>query len=245
MADTSTAPLPAQAAPLSLPARIVGILTAPRATYADVAAGPRWAGMLAFIVCVGSVGTFTFLSTDVGREAMLDQAVTRLESFGMKLPDEAYGRMEQGLQRARYTTPLSQVIVLPLMATIVAGVLIGIFNAILGGRATFKQVYAVVVHSGVITMVSQLFSLPLAYARGSMSGATNIGVFFPFLDERSFAARLLGSIDLFMIWWLVSLSIGLGVLYRRKTAPIANGLIGAYVVIGFVIAAVQTALSGA
>ena len=75
--------------------------------------------------------------------------------------------------------------------------------------------------------------------------AAAVGVFLPFLDESSFAARFLGSIDLFFIWWLISLSIGTGVLYRRKTGPIANGLIGLYVAIGFIIAAVKTALSGA
>jgi hypothetical protein len=43
-----------------------------------------------------------------------------------------------------------------------------------------------------------------------MRVATNLAVFFPFLDENSFPARLLGSIDLSLIWWIVSLPIGLG-----------------------------------
>ena len=76
-------------------------------------------------------------------------------------------------------------------------------------------------------------------------GVTHLGVFLPFLDEASFAARLLGSIDLFVIWWLISLAIGVGVLYRRRTGPIATSLIGVYITIGIVVAAVKTALSGA
>jgi hypothetical protein len=120
-----------------------------------------------------------------------------------------------------------------------------VFTAFLGGDARFKQVYAVVVHSGVILSVSQLFGLPLAYAKESMSGATNLAVFLPFLDESSFAARALGSVDLFILWWAVSVSIGLGVLYKRRTGPIAFTLIAVYVAIGLVIAAVKTAVSGA
>ena len=85
----------------------------------------------------------------------------------------------------------------------------------LGGDATFKQVFAIVAHSGVVLAALSLFTTPLAYARESMSSATNLGVFLPFLDESSFLARLLGSIDLIFIWWMVSLAIGLGVLYRR------------------------------
>ena len=38
----------------------------------------------------------------------------------------------------------------------------------------------------------------------------------------------LGSVDFFWLWWFVSLSIGLGVLYKRPTRGIAISLIGIY-----------------
>jgi hypothetical protein len=44
---------------------------------------------------------------------------------------------------------------------------------------------------------------------------------------------------------MVSLAIGLGVVYRRRTAPIATTLLTVYVVVGVVIAAIKTAASGA
>ena len=229
----------------SLPARIAGILFAPRATYASVAAHPRWLGALLVIISLGGAITFTFLSTDIGKAAMLDQQVRTMESFGVKIPDAAYQRMEAGLDRARYTGAAAQAVVMPLAALIVAGIALGVFNALLGGDATFRQAYAVVVHSGVILSVSQLFGTPLAYARESMAGATNLAVFAPFLEESSFAARALGSVDLFILWWAVSVSIGLGVLYKKRTAPIAITLIALYVAIGIVIAAIKTAVSGA
>jgi hypothetical protein len=75
-----------------------------------------------------------------------------------------------------------------------------------------------------------------------LTGGTNLAVFAPFLDEKSFGAHVLGAIDLFTIWWIVSLSIGLGVLYKRRTSPIAWSLIGVYVLIGVIIAAVRSAL---
>jgi hypothetical protein len=232
-------------APRSLLARIVGVLTAPRATYADVAARPRWLGVLAVVILVSAGATFMFLSTEVGKQAVLDQQVRMMESFGVKLNDVAYQKMEQGVGNARYTGPISQAVFLPLTGLLVAGIAFAVFNAILGGNARFKQVYAIVAHSGVVITVAALFGLPLAYARETMSSSTSLAVFLPFLDENSFAARFLGAVDLFQIWWLVSLGIGLGVLYRRKTGPIAMGLIGVYVTIGLIVAAVKTALSGA
>jgi len=70
-------------------------------------------------------------------------------------------------------------------------------------------------------------------------------VFLPFLEENSFPARLLGSIDLFVIWWAINVAIGFGVLYRKRTGPIAATLLVVYFAIGLVIAAVKTALAGA
>ena len=114
----------------------------------------------------------------------------------------------------------------------------------LGGDATFKQVFAVVCHSAVVLAALSLFTTPLSYARETLSSATNLGIFLPFLDESSFLARLLGAIDLIFIWWMLSLAIGLGVLYRRRTGPIAITMFAVYVVIGMIIAAIKTASTG-
>jgi len=89
-----------------------------------------------------------------------------------------------------------------------------------------------------------VFTTPLAYVRGSLSSATNLAVFLPFLDESSFLARMLGSIDLIFIWWMLSLAIGLGVLYRKRTGPIAVTMLAVYVAIGVIIAAIKTASTG-
>jgi len=51
-------------------------------------------------------------------------------------------------------------------------------------------------------------------------------------------------IDLFIIWWLIALAIGLGVLYKRRTAPIAVSLLGVYVFIVAIIAAVMRLSAG-
>ena len=41
---------------------------------------------------------------------------------------------------------------------------------------------------------------------------------------------------------MVSLAIGLGVLYRKRTGPIATTLLAVYVAIALIIAAIKTAL---
>jgi hypothetical protein len=229
----------------SLPARIVGVLFSPRATYADVAARPRALGVLTFVVLVGTLGVFLFLSTDVGKNAFIDQQVQQRESFGRPLSDAQYEQLERMAPYAPYFGAVFQLVSLPLLGAVIAGIVLAVFNALLGGEATFKQVFAIVAHSGVVLSLMQLFGLPLAYAQRTIGSATSLAVLAPFLDEGSFPARLLAVIDLFMIWWIVSLAIGLGVLYRKRTGPIATTMMILYVAIAFVIAAVKTAMSGA
>jgi Yip1-like protein len=247
MTEVAVASSTATAAPKGLLARVFGVLVAPRATYADVAARPRWLGVLAVVLAVMATGSIVFFSTDVGKEALLDQQVRTMESLGLKLPDDAYRQMEDRLSRPStpYVTAASQVVFIPIIALIISGIAIGIFTAVLGGDASFKQVFSIVAHAGVVSAFQQLFVYPLDYARESMSSPTNLAVFLPFLDENTFPARLLGSIDLFLIWWLVNLAIGLGVLYKRRTGPIAVGFLGVYLAIALIIAGIRTALAGA
>ncbi|HYM23287.1 MAG TPA: hypothetical protein VEU08_08765, partial [Vicinamibacterales bacterium] len=106
-------------------------------------------------------------------------------------------------------------------------------------------VYAVVVHSYVVTTIATVVKLSIGYGKGTMSGLTNLALFAPFLDDNSMPAHFLGAIDLFWIWWIVSLSIGMGVVYKRRTGPIATTLLGIYVAGALVYALVRAAIAGA
>jgi Yip1-like protein len=230
---------------MSLPARIVGVLFAPRATYADVAARPRWLGIFLTVFLVTATAATVLISTEIGRTALVDQQITQSEAYGRRLNQTQIDAIEKMSAYYVYGAPVIQLVSLTIGCLFISGIAFAVFNALLGGDATFKQVFAIVAHSGVVLAALSLFTTPLAYARQSLSSATNLGVFLPFLDETSFAARLLGSIDLIYIWWMLSVAIGLGVLYRKRTGPIATTILVVYVVFGLIIAAIKTATSGA
>ena len=228
----------------SLPARFAGVLFIPRATYAAVAAHPRWLGIFLTVFLITASASTALLSTDIGRNAVLDQQISSSESYGRHVTQAQIDQMEKFAPYYAYFAPVIQLFGLAIGCLLISGIAFAVFNAALGGDATFKQVFAIVAHSGVVLGVLALFTTPLAYVRESLSSATNLAVFLPFLDESSFAARLLGSIDLIYIWWMLSISIGLGVLYRKRTGPIATTLLVIYVAIGVIIAAIKTASTG-
>ena len=114
-----------------------------------------------------------------------------------------------------------------------------------GGDASFKQVFTVLVHASAISALQQLFTGPVNYFRGAVTSATNLTALLPMFEPTSFIGRVLAMTDLFLIWYLLVLAIGLGVLYRRKTQPIAITLYGIYAVGVLVLAAVMSRWGGA
>jgi hypothetical protein len=242
MTNPSVGPTGAPPAPLSLLSRFVGVITSPKATYEAVVAHPRWLGML-LLVCLLSAGLIGgFMLTKVGQEAWLDAATAG--PMGAQITDQQLAGMERMAPFVGYMTIVSILCFVPILYVAVSGILFAVFNAGMGGNATFKQIFAVVVHSGAVGVLGQLFTVPMNYARGAMSSATNLAVLMPGVAETSFLGRLMGAIDIFLIWQLIVLAIGLAVLYRRRTQPIATTLFVIYGVIALIIATVMSSFGG-
>jgi len=85
--------------------------------------------------------------------------------------------------------------------------------------------------------------VPVDYLRETIASPTSLAQFFTMLDDASAMARFLGVVDLFVVWWLVVLAIGMSVLYRRRTRSLAFAFTSAYVVIAL-LAALVMAMSG-
>ena len=235
----------AEAAPRNLIARFIGIITSPQDTFRSVVAHPRWFGMLALTTVIVALCSAAPMFTEAGREAALDQQVSQMQSFGVEVNDQMYEGMQRGMKMAPYTTAGAIVVFAPIMAVILTGILFAVFNAALGGEASFKQLFAVWAHASVISALGTVFTAPLNILRGAAGSATNLAVLLPMLEEGSFLGRLFGMIDLFIIWWVLVLAIGLGVLYRRRTQPIAIGLFSVYAVIAVAVAAIMSRMGGA
>jgi hypothetical protein len=230
---------------LNLPARFLGIITAPKETFASVVAHPRWLGMLLVVTIVVAVCTALPMMTETGKEATLRTSVEQMESFGITVSDQMYEQMRGRMWFAPYQTAIGILIFSPVMGVVFAGILFLVFNVAMGGTATFKQVFTVSCHAGAITALQQLFTGPLNYFRGAVTSATNLAVLMPMVPSKSFVGRMLAMTDLFLIWYVLVLAIGLGVLYRRKTQPIALTLYGVYAAGVIVIAAVMSRVGGA
>lgn len=231
----------------SLIARGYGVIRRPRATFSGIAAAPTWAPVLLVTTLLSFASSFAFLTTDIGRQALVDQWERTATAFGQRIDDVQYAAMEArvangmlGIEYAGVTALVSG----PILAFGLSAILFGMLGKTNAGvRASYTQVLSIVCFAGVILSLRQLIAVPVDYLRETIASPTSLAQFFTMLDEASAMARFLGVVDLFVVWWLVVLAIGMSVLYRRRTRSLALAFTSAYVVIAL-LAALVMAMSG-
>ena len=214
--------------------RLIGMIRTPRATLTAAVGHRRWLDLALLILVVSAACRAGFLMTRVGQLAALDQQVRQLESFGATVGDVRY----EELRRVVPYRPLISAAVIfigwPIFWLVTARILWWVGNRAADRgpercRATFAEVLTVVVHASAILAVRAVVSTPINYTRESLGGATSLGMVMPAFGESTFPARLVGAVDVFVVWWVVLIAIGLSVLYQTRTLFFARWLFGAYV----------------
>jgi hypothetical protein len=218
------------------------MIRSPRATLAQAIAAPRSLALGALIVAIAVTCSAGFLMTRVGRLAALDQQVRQLESFGTAITDERYQELRRLVPYRPIISAAIIVIGWPTGWLLLAALLRKI--GVAGRRVPFAQVLTVVVHASAVFALQAIVAAPINYARESLGGATSLSVVLPSFAESSFPARLVGAIDLFVVWWMVLIVMGASMLYQSRALPIARWLFGAYAAGAAALALTQTLRGG-
>jgi hypothetical protein len=225
MTDPTLAPVEDK----GLIARAIGMVIAPGETYRTVVKYPRPAFILLLVCLVLALATALPQFTERGRLAALEMQIQQTEKFMPVTPEMAQG-MERNSHYGGYITLASTFIMLPIFTLLFSAIYWGVFNAILGGTAKFKQVLGVVSHSQVIMALGAAAGAPIQLATGKMTatGPFSLGALAPMLEPNGMLANFLGSIAVFQVWGTIVCAIGLGTLYNRKSRNIAITLLAIY-----------------
>lgn len=224
---------------MSLGARVVGIIRRPRLTLQEVVSHPQWASLLVVLTLVTATAGAWVSSTDIGQLALVDQWERTALAFGRPLDDTSYVSLQAWSRQGAAVSAVNAVAAGPGLALIVAvAVFVWVRRRV--PHVTFQQVLAVVVHAGVILAIGRLVAAPLVYIRETTASATTVGAWFATLDEASPAARFLGSIDLFTVWWAVVLGLGLSALSGQRGRTSVAWAVSIYVGLALVAAAVMS-----
>jgi hypothetical protein len=112
-----------------------------------------------------------------------------------------------------------------------------------GASLTARAALALSVHASAALAAQQLVAAPLHYLRESLTSPTNLSVFLPGIEDGTVAARLFGVIDVFGLWWIWLLAIGVAAATGRPARRYVARMLLVYLGVAAGLAAVMT-LSG-
>lgn len=222
---------------------IAGVLWRPRSTMAALVATPTYLAAWARLLVIGLALGAGLLSTNIGRQALVDERVRVIESLGGRVDDDRYARLQNSPPYATYVTSAGRILLTPPVTLLVAAGLMALARAD-GGRLPWAAAMAVSVHASTALVVQQLVATPLHYLRESITSPTNLAVFLPMVEEGTVAARLFGTIDLFGLWWIWLLALGVSVATGRPARRYLMRLLGVYVLVAVIVAAGMAVIGG-
>ncbi len=208
-----------------------------------MAASPRWVGLVMILAVVTAASQALLFQTEVGQVALVDQWERTTLAFGQPVDETRYAEF-QALSRKGPLFGVAIALVGGPVLTLVLAMVIALVFRRGNPNVSFSQVLAVVAHASLILAIRLLVSAPVSYAREATGGATSLGLWFQTLDAASFAGRLIGALDVFVLWWVVLLAIGVGVLYGRRIRSVAAAFLGVYAGLALLLAVTMTVLGG-
>jgi len=203
--------------------------------------------ILAVLTIATAGSRVAVFETRVGRLALVDEWERTAAAFGQEVDDVRYAQLRELSTHAVAYGVGAAVVNGPALVFVVAAaafLLFGLSGPASQTRASFTQVCAVATYASVPLALRQIVASVTTYASESTASATSIGTWWPTLNEASASARFAGALDVFVIWWVLLLAIGLGVLYQRSAGRLALTLLSAYAGLALVLAGTMAALGG-
>jgi len=222
--------------------RVLHTLIRPRQALKAAASNGSWAWWALMLAAVPGLARALFLSTSVGQLALVDQWERTATAFGGRIDDGSYAVLQASAERfwALYAIG-SACLRGPVLSALLALLLQFAYRGARERRPAFASTAAVVVQASAILALRDLVATPVSYLREAVTAPGSLGLWFPVLNANSPLARLLGVVDVFVVWWIVVLAIGVSVLHARPARRLALLFLGVYLVVALLLALVMAA----
>jgi len=207
---------PEPTAPVSSVGRIPGVIFSPKPTFESIVERPTWILPL-ILLCVVSVTVVFVFGQRVGWRGFMErqnQTNARLQKqMESMTPDEREKMLETQTKYAAVFGYVGVVFATFIGALLVAAVLLAAFNVIGGGKIGFTTSLGIVAHAWVPGIIAGLLGILIIFLKDPSTVdiqhlvATNAGAFLSD-DAPKWQESLLSSLDLFVFWYLILMSIG-------------------------------------
>ena len=190
----------------------MGIYFSPRKTFEYLRGKPKWLVPFILICLVALVSNF--LARDIAIKERIE-SVQMSERLTEEQKDQYLEQIEASTSGWQaYIQWVATPIVILIILAAVAGLFLFFGNLLFGGQASFRQMLSVYTHSGLVSVPAAIIKVPIMLAQGTTKVQTSLAVVLSADAEGTFLFRLLSKFDLFSIWEVILLIIGVSVVYR-------------------------------
>lgn len=221
----------------------MGVLRHPRSTMAALVAAPTFLGTWLVLLVVWAACGGLLLSTDVGKQALVDDRVRMTEALGGQVDDAQYAALQRKPPLTAYFVSGGRVLLAPPLTVLAALGLMAMARRD-GQALRLGTALAIAVHASVVLVVQQVVATPLHMLRESLTSPANLALFFLSFDDGSLGARLFGSIELFGLWWVWLLALGLAAVTGRPARRYLGWMLAVYAGVAAAVAAGLAAIGG-
>lgn len=202
--------------------KLLNLYFSPVETFKKLNEKPDW--VIPIVITLVVILIFTMIALP---RIILPEKAKMIEEME-QLPEEY---KEKTLERLEGVIPYIQTpIVIIVFSFILLFIQTGIFVLVfllLGSRAPFKKVLAVVSYSYLTGIPEIILKTAMMFMKGSTRVFTSLALVVPNMDMESPFFKVLSRIDIFMIWQLSLIALGCSIMYgvsRKKSFGIVFGL---------------------
>jgi Yip1-like protein len=188
--------------------RIIGVFFSPKATFEDINRKPDWLVPLILLVVLTLIMFYVyFMRVDV-RGLMVDQ----FQRADRPMPSEA--QLDSIVKGTTIFYYVAALLFPPIIALASSGILFAITNFVFGAETTFKKVFSVRLYADMTFAIKILLTIPLLFAKqvtelGDPTDLVMSNMAWLFPAEAKMAHAFGKTLDIFWLWYIVVVAIGL------------------------------------
>jgi hypothetical protein len=178
---------------------------------------PKW--VVPFIITLLISGAIMYVLTPIVIEESREKMIEQMERRGLS-DDQRDQAIEQGIKIQKITIAPMTVVGGAVMTLIIAAVWLFVSNVLVGGAARYSQILGVVVYGGFIGLLGFIIKAFIMYSRGSMNVHFSLAALMSDASKDTFLYKLLANVELFNLWTIAVVSIGLAIVAGVKTSKV-------------------------
>ncbi|MBU0528669.1 YIP1 family protein [bacterium] len=231
---------------MSILANVINLYTAPSKVFETVK-DFAWKKAIVPLLILAVLGVVSFWAIqDLVTGVQYDAAIERIENSSRIADDqkeEIIAKMEEKMEGAQITSWVASMLGGPVTVFFMALIALLVGNTIMGGGAKYGQLVNITAWAYMINILESIVKIPLMLNKWSLEVYTGLGV-LGIGEKGSFINSLLASIDIFAIWRIVLIAIGMGIIYNKKARPYLIAMLVTWLVLQLIGAGFSSIIGG-